>query len=257
MPSPLPVSDHTSGHLPPPVHTPRPLRRRRVNGFVCHLALELTDSDLRSLVSAVAERASGTATGPDRSGLDGRTATWLHDIPSVGPVMIKEYRRGGMLRHLRRRHYLRHGATRPERELRAMRLAHAIGVNVPEAVASLTRGLLFYRGWLATRHIAGTTLAALKSDPVTLASLMSEMTRQVRLLIAHRLAHVDLHPGNVLIDTGGALYLLDFDKATVFKGTPEELRELYLVRWARSVTKHGLPAFLADRFREGLDSIPV
>ena len=44
---------------------------------------------------------------PNGGVLSGRAAIWRHEIPSIGSVVIKEYRRGGMLRFIRRRHYVR------------------------------------------------------------------------------------------------------------------------------------------------------
>jgi len=229
----------------------------RIDGFVCDLACTLGDAELRALVGAIAAHRRPAASAANQRVLSGRTATWRHEIPSIGPVVIKEYRRGGMLRHFRRRHYLRVGTTRPERELAILKLARDAGVNVPEPIACFSRGWLFYRGWLVTRCIQGESLAHLGStDRGMFPLVMDEMTRQVRLLIRHRIAHVDLHPGNVIVDTNGRLYLLDFDKAVLFDGTLEELRDHYHARWTRAVDKHGLPALLSKGFREGLYEEP-
>jgi 3-deoxy-D-manno-octulosonic acid kinase len=158
-----------------------------------------------------------------------------------------------MLRFFRRRHYVRFGNTRPEREFSNLRMAHAAGLNVPEPVASVSRGALLYRGWLATRLIPGRNLVDLSSsDTDALPALMEDLTRQVELLIQRRVAHVDLHPGNVLVDATGTLYLLDFDRAIVFKRSLDELRHQYDVRWRRAVEKHRLPCILSDCFSEGL-----
>jgi 3-deoxy-D-manno-octulosonic acid kinase len=223
--------------------------RRRIGGFVCHLAVDLPETDVRALTLAIAARAG--AEGTSQSGLGGRVTAWEHDITSFGTATIKEYRRGGLLRRVRRRHYLRFGPTRPEQELRMMRMARAAGVSVPEPILCLTRGMLVYRGWLATRRIEGHTLAHLRStDAATLGGAMTDVARQVRLLVGSRIAHVDLHPGNVMVDPEGRAYLLDFDKATVFPGPLRDLREQYYVRWKRAVEKHGLPWSLAERFME-------
>jgi tRNA A-37 threonylcarbamoyl transferase component Bud32 len=168
-------------------------------------------------------------------------------------VVIKEYRRGGLLRFMRRRHYIRIGPTRPEREFRNLRAARDAGLNVPEPVLSVSRGMLFYRGWLVTRFVAGRSLVDVVSSGTDgIPDMLDDLTRQVGLLIERRLAHVDLHPGNVLVDAAGRLYLLDFDRVFAFDEPAEELRRRYEVRWRRAVEKHELPAILADRFSEGL-----
>jgi len=174
-------------------------------------------------------------------------------MPSIGTVVVKEYRRGGMLRFIRRRFYVRLGATRPEREFRHLRAAREAGLNVPEPVVSISRGWLVYRGWLVTRLIVGRSLVeSLSSGLEDLPRALDDLTRQVGLLIERRVAHVDLHPGNVFIGDGGTVYLLDFDRAQAFTKPIEELRRQYDIRWRRAVEKHGLPAVLADRFSQGL-----
>lgn len=242
----------TAVRRPIAVGTPvGPVERRRVGGYVCHLAFDLSDGEVRSLVRCIAKHTvlREAATGV----LGGRAKTWLHAIPSVGPVVVKEYRRGGLLQHLGWRHYLRAGITRPEREFRILRLARSAGVSVPEPVACASLGLLVYRGWLATRRIDGTRLTILAPTiDGEIGTVMARITREVRRLIAHRIAHADLHPGNVIVDGRGTPFLLDFDKATVFDGALDELREHYRVRWTRAVNKYGLPDEFAARFGEGL-----
>ena len=231
----------------------RPIVRTRIDGYTCHIAYPLSEDESRQLVVSLATPAVARAVPPNGGALNGRAAIWRHEIPSVGSVVIKEYRRGGMLRFFRRRHYLRVSTTRPEREFHNLRIARAAGLNVPDPVASISRGALFYRGWLATRFIPGRNLVDLvAADPGALPALMEDLTRQVGLLVRNRIAHVDLHPGNVLVDATGTLYLLDFDRAGVFPGSPEELRHQYNLRWKRAVEKHGLPGILAVRFAEGL-----
>jgi len=236
----------------------RPIVRTRIDGYTCHIAYPLSEDESRQLVVSLATPAVARAVPPNGGALNGRAAIWRHEIPSVGSVVIKEYRRGGMLRFIRRRHYLRVRTTRPEREFHNLRIARAAGLNVPDPVASISRGALFYRGWLATRFIHGRNLVDLvTADPGALPALMEDLTRQVGLLVRNRIAHVDLHPGNVLVGEAGGIYLLDFDRAVIFNKPIEELRQHYEVRWRRAVEKHGLPAVLADRFSEGLSRLSL
>jgi 3-deoxy-D-manno-octulosonic acid kinase len=230
-----------------------PLVRTLVGGYTCHLACQLGDEELRRLIAELAAPAHVPAVSQNGSVLSGRAAIWRYDVRSVGPVVVKEYRRGGMLRFFRRKHYLRLGTTRPVRELNNLLVARAAGLNVPEPVASISRGGLVYRGWLATRFIQGRRLVDLvSSDTVSIPALMADLTRQVELLIRNRVAHVDLHPGNVIVDDAGTLYLLDFDRASVFVGSEDELRHHYEVRWQRAIEKHRLPSILTICLADGL-----
>jgi 3-deoxy-D-manno-octulosonic acid kinase len=228
--------------------------RTRVGGFEAHLAFRVPPDELDSLVTALARPRDSFA---PTAVLGGRASVWRHQIPSVGPVVIKEFRRGGMLRVFRRRHYLRMGDTRPDREFAALRRARAAGVHAPEAVATFVRGGLFYRGWLVTRFVEGRSLVALSAEtPARIEALMDQITWQVMLLIRHHIAHVDLHPGNVLVDGNGVAFFVDFDRAVTFEGTPEDLRDLYHTRWCRAVEKHALPAELKAAFTRGLFDRP-
>ena len=232
--------------------------RMRLDGYDCCLVAPLDETDLQQLVAALTAPCQGTAISPRSGPLSGRAAVRRHHIPSVGPVVIKEFQRGGMLRVIRRRRYLRFGPTRPEREFANLRAARSVGLNVPEPVACFSRGTLLYRGWLATRHIPGRSLVEIAtSDGEAIPALIADLTRQVGILIGHRVAHVDLHPGNVLVDPAGTVYLLDFDRAIAFTDPLEDLRRRYQVRWTRAVEKHGLPGVLAERFREGLNALSL
>jgi 3-deoxy-D-manno-octulosonic acid kinase len=232
--------------------------RRRLDGYDCRLVAPLDETELQQLIAALTAPHHADAISPRSGPLSGRAIVRRHDIPSVGPVVIKEFQRGGMLRVIRQRYYVRFGTTRPEREFDNLRSARSIGLNVPEPVACFSRGILLYRGWLATRHIPGRSLVEVAmSDDEAIPALIADLTRQVGILIGHRVAHVDLHPGNVLVDPAGAVFLLDFDRATAFTEPLGDLRRRYEVRWTRAVEKHGLPEVLADHFRKGLDALSL
>jgi len=221
--------------------------RRRIGRYVCHVASPVGEQDLMDLLAVFdARRAGGPA--PRRNGaLAGRSAIWRHAFPQIGAVVVKEYRRGGMLRFIRRRHYLSHGARRPEREVRNLLAARGAGLNVPEPVVGVSRGVFVYRGWLVTRLIEGRSLVdAVSAGVQDLPALLGDLTRQVGLLIERRVAHVDLHPGNVFVGDDGTVYVLDFDRARAFAGPLAALRLQYDVRRRRAVEKHALPADLAS-----------
>ena len=75
---------------------------------------------------------------------------------------------------------------------------------------------------------------------------LQELAEQVLTLVSHKIFHVDLHPGNVLVDNSGRVFIVDFDKAREFEGSSEQLRELYLRRWRRAVIKHKLSPVLTE-----------
>lgn len=192
--------------------------------------------------------------GESSAPLDGRRGVVTAELPETGPVVVKFYTRGGVLRRLNREKYLRLGASRARREFDFLLSAAAAGVSVPEPVAFATRGTLFYRAWLISRAVSGPrTLAALsRVDPDRAQTLLPLVTENVRKLIFGAICHVDLHPGNILIDDRDAVYVIDFDRARFFTGSTRQLWKRYQRRWQRAIIKHRLPAFLAQALKERL-----
>lgn len=202
--------------------------------------------DIRGAVSAKREVRIST--------LGGRNCVSVCNLDGVGRVVVKKYMRGGLFQYLVKEKYIRSGKTRAEVEFDLLRLAKSVGVNVPGPVAFVYKGGFLYEAWLITREIQGkksvAELSIEREDD--LSSVMEELIRQVGILIRNGIFHVDLHPGNVLVDTSGAVYLLDFDKAYGFVGRNNLLRDKYLCRWRRAVIKHNLPEVLSEMMSHGL-----
>jgi tRNA A-37 threonylcarbamoyl transferase component Bud32 len=163
---------------------------------------------------------------------------------SLGPLVAREYRKGGMLRHLRGASFL--GRWRPFDELTLLRRLQAVRVPVPEAVGAVVRRrALGWRGFLLTREVdRALDLETYLRDPSahpewSRREVLVEAGRTVRALHEAGVRHADLHPKNLLLDpsTAGVL-VLDFDRA-VARDDPlaDEDRLRNLVRLARSVEK--------------------
>lgn len=205
----------------------------------------LSEEQLTCLISSL-----GRTPGPSAGVLEGRTGVSCVHLPDIGPAIVKPYTRGGLLRRINRRTYIKRGPFRCEAEFSLLgRLIH-MGVNAPIPVAFACAfpflGPLLYHAWLITRQIENAdTLAAVSlRDPERAKGLMGEVKRQLGLLIENRIHHVDLHPGNVLADDQGRVYLVDFDKARIHAFSAERLEKAYIRRWRRAVVKHGLPTAL-------------
>jgi 3-deoxy-D-manno-octulosonic acid kinase len=122
------------------------------------------------------------------------------------------------------------------------------GVRTPKPVAWAWHGRPFYKGCLITQEVPGhRTLAdlALKDEEAAI-DLLPVLDEQIRLLIEHRILHVDLHPGNVLVDNKNQIYIVDFDRAREELGSADALRDQYILRWRRAVIKHQLPEVLNE-----------
>jgi 3-deoxy-D-manno-octulosonic acid kinase len=222
---------------------------RTIDSYHFGFTLGLTESQLLTL--------TGLFHQPKPAGvspLDGRTAVTPVQLDGVGPVVIKHYRRGGLLRHVIKRHYLKIGKTRSQREFELLDLAASSGINVPQPIAYAHRGRPFYMAWLVTRAIRQPlTLARLSvQDEKKCIAAMQSVIEQIAALIQNDIWHVDLHPGNVVLDAAGKVHLLDFDQGRIGHANRQQLKNRYLTRWQRAVDKHGLPKVLSAMMRNGL-----
>lgn len=186
--------------------------------------------------------------------LGGRTPIRRAEIPELGAVVVKRYGRGGVFRHFVSERYFCWGKTRSEVEYDILTLVRSLGIAAPEPLVHLHRGWPFYRAWLVTREVAHhTSLAELSRSAEDRArQVLEAFVHQLAVLIDHRILHIDLHPGNVIVDAAGQPYILDFDRAHRFEGRKNALRDRYLHRWRRAVIKHGLPDYLAEYVCLGL-----
>lgn len=191
---------------------------------------------------------------PSDAVLGGRNSVTGKHIDGLGSIVIKHYRRGGIRRHLINRWYFHLGATRCQREFELLNSVRNLGINAPEPIAFVYRGKLFYRAWLLTRQIPQSiSFAHLATRQVSRAQrVMPSVIEQISILIQHKVVHVDLHPGNVVVDKENKVFLVDFDKGYIFSGNPNKLRVRYLNRWQRAVIKHQLPSELYDMLQTGL-----
>jgi 3-deoxy-D-manno-octulosonic acid kinase len=175
--------------------------------------------------------------------LGGRSSVTIQPVVGIGSVVVKYYTRGGFIRHIVKRRYLRWGKIRSQAEFELLQKVRSLGVKAPKPIAYAYRGAMIYKAWLVTEKIKQhQTLAQLSlSDPDLALSLISQVASQVGTLIQNNIRHVDLHPGNVLVDAKSNIFLIDFDKAYLTRLNRHKLRAKYIERWKRAVIKHRLP----------------
>jgi 3-deoxy-D-manno-octulosonic acid kinase len=212
---------------------------------------DLTDQDMSRLIQIF----NAPIDAVD-SPLGGRSAVTIAQLEGIGSVVIKHYTRGGFIRYIVKQNYIKCGKTRSQLEYEALQNAARLGVNVPEPIAYAYHGNLFYRAWLVTREIPQQkTLAELSIiDERQTRIAMKEVVNQIETLISNNIHHADLHPGNILVKNTSRVFILDFDKSSISRGSRNELRDKYLKRWRRAVSKHRLPGMLSEMMRAGLQS---
>jgi 3-deoxy-D-manno-octulosonic acid kinase len=211
----------------------------------------LSPDDLDQLIGAIEQPTQSAA-----AVLGGRTSVSKIHLNGLGAMVIKHYRRGGWMRQFVENKYLRWGKPRCGAEFDMLLQVRRLGVHAPEPIAYASLGRLLYRCWLVTREIpVQSSLAELsRSDPQAALKMMPSVAVQIARLIAHGIWHVDLHPGNVLIDAHGKIHLIDFDRARENISERIRLRRRYLKRWERAVSKHRLPPQLTQQLETGLSA---
>jgi 3-deoxy-D-manno-octulosonic acid kinase len=216
------------------------------------LSSDLTNQQLQTLADIFSQRP-----GSADSVLGGRGSICMTDVEGIGPIAIKHYFRGGIIRFLIKQRYLKLGKVRSQIEYEILKKVRHIGIAAPEPIAYAISGFPFYKAWLVTRKIqTRQSLADLSiSDLKHACMVMENVIEQVSLLIKNKILHVDLHPGNVVVDNNSKAYLVDFDKARIFSGTRQKLINRYLSRWKRAVVKHNLPDMLWKMMDRELSSL--
>jgi 3-deoxy-D-manno-octulosonic acid kinase len=211
---------------------------------------DLSDKHLKHLIKLFQ-----TPSKTSNSILGGRTSVLIDEIDYIGSVAVKYYHRGGFVRHFIKKRYFKWGKTRGQKEYELLQKVRRLGINAPEPIAFAYRGCFFYQSWLVTREIKQhQTLAKLSlSNKKRTRFVMENVIEQISTLIKNNILHVDLHPGNVIIDNQDRIYILDFDKGGIFLGNKKILKNRYIRRWNRAIKKHGLPEILIELMYSGLN----
>lgn len=223
---------------------------RKIEAYRFGSSLELDERQLRTCI-----RFFNQPTAGNTSVLGGRTSLTPAKLNGIGSVVIKHYRRGGLLRYFIKQRYLKLGKTRAQIEFKLLQVVRNLGINAPEPVAYAHRGCIFYQAWLVSRAIKqplSLALLSLKDEKKT-RQAMESVIGQISVLIQNGILHVDLHPGNIVVDGAGRIFIVDFDKGQIHHKSTEKLRNRYLTRWQRAVTKHRLPGMLTEMLQAGLN----
>ena len=198
----------------------------------------LSDHQLRQLIKTFDKPYR-----PEDAVLGGRSSVAIQPVAGIGSVVVKYYTRGGLIHHFIKRRYLRWGKIRSQAEYELLQKVRSLGIKAPKPIAFAYQGKMIYKAWLVTEEIKQhQSLARLSlSDPDRALSLTSKVASQVCTLIHNHIRHVDLHPGNVLVDAKSNIFLIDFDKACLTRLASHKLQTKYIERWKRAVIKHRLP----------------
>jgi 3-deoxy-D-manno-octulosonic acid kinase len=194
------------------------------------------------------------------SSVGGREAHPIVELSSGERILVRRFRRGGLLRHLNRgRYFFGHRAFD---EARVTEWAGRYGVRVPVVIGALERGARpGYTASLATRWIPGASelIEWLRDrDPAEHCTVLRAAGREIGRMHEAGVSHPDLNLRNLLVaETAGPsdqIYIVDFDRAKLRSGpVPPARRRRDLLRLRRSADKLAAPIRDAGwtAFREG------
>jgi 3-deoxy-D-manno-octulosonic acid kinase len=174
----------------------------------------------------------------------GRGGAYRVGLPGGLRVVVRLYRRGGLVARLVRETYV--GLRpRPLRELAVTVEARRRGVSAAEVLGARVEGRVAYRGALVTAEVpaAETLLEALRraADPAARRALAAAAGRAVAALHGAGVFHADLNLTNILVAVtpeGPVATFVDFDRARL-RAAPlaTRARRRSLRRLARSLAK--------------------
>ena len=194
------------------------------------------------------------------------------------PMVLRHYCRGGMMRHVVRDSFFRlplSGAIRdphyrPFEEISILELLRECGVSVPSPVVGAVKHICAgwaYRAVIVTEELPDVqnllflslTAKLQPEEQTVVAELCRKAGEEAAKMVAQQVSHPDLHLGNVLVQGGSRVVLIDFDRANFLRADPggedaakERIRQALIARWNRSLVKHGVGEFIADSFEAGL-----
>ena len=155
-------------------------------------------------------------------------------------VVIRQYRRGGLIARLSERHYLWSGltGTRVYRELQLLEHLTALGLPVPVPVGGVVRrkGLCYEAALMTVKIDGAMTLAERIAASPLAASGWSEVGALIRRFHDAGLWHADLNANNILFDGESGLHLIDFDRGRL-RPHQDRWKQSNLARLERSLIK--------------------
>jgi len=173
----------------------------------------------------------------------GRGGAWRVELPGGLRVVVRFYRRGGLVARVVRDTYVG-PRPRPLHELAVTVEARRRGVPAPEVLGARVEGGLVYRGALVTAEVphARTLFAALSEADGEGArcALAARAGLAVARLHDAGVYHADLNLTNLIVSSQGAhdVVVIDFDRARVGAGPlGAGARQRNLARLARSLAK--------------------
>ena len=180
---------------------------------------------------------------------NGRGTVYFRSLPTQAGncnVVVKQYRRGGMVRHFNKNLYWHghHSQSRAWLEFKLLIKMTAMGLPVPTPVAARAKRtfLHLYESTIITQEIEQSkTLAdCLKQHPDQPVdhTLWQNTGETIKRFHTANIYHADLNASNILIGGNDQVYLIDFDKGQLLPDNRTNWKRDNLHRLQRSLLKY-------------------
>ncbi len=165
-------------------------------------------------------------------------------------LVLRHYRRGGMVRSFSEKYYLWQGLqrTRAWREFAVLVQLESQNLPAPKPYAcQVERRGMRYSASLITYYLPGMTLAESMCTTTLGYSSWHAIGASIRQFHALGVDHADLNAHNILLD-GDNVFLIDFDRAVIRSTSRQDRFDKNLSRLKRSLNKidSSGPAFYND-----------
>jgi 3-deoxy-D-manno-octulosonic acid kinase len=177
----------------------------------------------------------------------GRGSAWFINS-AFGPVVLRQYLRGGWVAKISRQSYFftTVSRSRPFREYHLLAALYDLGLPVPKPVAALCEfhGFISSGALMTARISSARTLADVLPGNDGYEGLWESVGKCIRRFHDAGVWHADLNARNILLDENSQVFLIDFDRA---RFTPGKAVKGHgnLKRLKRSLTKLWPPGELS------------
>lgn len=173
----------------------------------------------------------------------GRGAVARVDVPGIGPVFVRDYRHGGLLRAVLGGRFFITG--RETRELSILDKARSKDLPVPVPLAAARKQCGFGRGYharIVTAEIPRssslvTNLWKKAEQDMDVSPLFFSVGKIIRSMHEAGIYHHDLNMHNILVDESETVFIIDFDRARIRESLAMRERVANLRRLLRSGRK--------------------
>ena len=170
----------------------------------------------------------------------GRGSAWFVDACEHG-LVLRQYRRGGLIAKVSQRHYVFTGRKRVRSiaEFELLEKLYELDLPVPQPVAAWyeRKGPVYHASIIVERIPGAVTFGSVWRDLPE--ETWVEIGRVIRRFHDAGVHHADLNCFNILLQGNQSVYLIDFDKGRIINGSTKESRwkSANLERLARSLNR--------------------